>query len=121
MRIVDVSTIVLASVLAACASPNERVYEGTYTWGAEVEVFSSCRSGKTWWVSTSEPIWLALRDATQRLTSEPYEGIYVSVRGYYEGPASKERGGAFSTQYDGLFQVTSLLSARKSVAADCKA
>jgi hypothetical protein len=108
-----------APVHLACA-PN-RIYEGIYTWGAEVETFSPCGTGgKEWWVSTTEPIWEQLRNDTMRLTTEPYEGIYVKVTGNYAGPATEETGGAFSTQYEGLFKVTKVWLTRKTADADCK-
>ena len=113
--------ILLAGMITACASSAEKTYEGLYVFSSEAEIFSPCGSGgRAWWVIASEPIWLELRDTTLRLTSEPYEGIYVQVRGFYAGPATEETGGAFSTQYEGLFRVTKLVSARESRESDCK-
>ncbi len=76
---------------------------------------------KTWWVLTTEPLWLQLRDAHQTLTMGNYEGIFAEVFGYYDGPATEERGGGFATQYDGLFRVTAVLATRKSDDSGCDA
>jgi hypothetical protein len=95
------------------------IYEGVYTWGAEVEVFTPRGSQKGYWVLTTEPLWLRLSMAHQELTTQPYEGIFVQVLGYYDGPATEERGGAFAEQYEGLFQIVELREARKTSASDC--
>lgn len=103
---------------SACTS--ERVYEGIYTWGAEVETFSPCGTGKDWWVITEETLSHQLSSAHRNLTSEPYEGIYVRVIGFYAGPADEDTAGYFATQYEGLFRINKVLSIRKQSASDCK-
>jgi hypothetical protein len=95
------------------------VYDGIYTWGAEVDVFSPCGTNQTYWVITSDPLRHELSGAHQQLTSKPYEGIFAEVTGFYAGPAIEEKGGAFSTQYDGLFQVTNVSFTRKRSSLDC--
>src|SRR5262249_43373084 len=111
----------LAAALSACAS-QPQIYDGIYTWGPEVETFSPCGTGeKQWWVLTSEDLWIKLRDAHQDLAGDTYEGIFVEVMGYYAGPATEERGGPFSIQYEGLFQITKVLFTRKRSTSDCSA
>ncbi len=107
-------------MLGGCATPST-IYDGVYIWGAEVETFTACGSDQEWWVLANESIWLRLRDAHQALTTQPYEGIHVLVSGYYDGPATEERGGGFATEYDGLFRVTEVLATRKRDDSGCDA
>ena len=100
------------------ACTRERVYEGVYTWGAEVDTFSPCGTGKDWWVRTDEALSHQLSSAHENLTSEPYEGIYVRVTGFYDGPSSEDTG--FAAQYEGFFRITRVLSISKQSASDCK-
>lgn len=102
------------------ACTRERVYEGIYTWGAEVETFSPCGTGKEWWVRTDDALSHQLSSAHGNLTSEPYEGIYVRVTGFYAGPADEDTDGSFAIQYEGLFRITRVLSIRKHSDLDCK-
>ncbi len=111
--------VLLLAMLSGCTTPSA-VHDGVYIWGAEVETFSPCGTDKTWWVLTSEPLWLQLRDAHQALTTRPYEGIFAEVSGYYDGPASQEAGGGFATQYDGLFRITAVRFTRSRADSDCK-
>jgi len=118
LRLFAISPLVL---LSACASQS-RIYDGVYTWGAEVETFSPCGTGeKQWWVLTGMDMERQLSVAHERLTTEPYEGIYVKVSGYYAGPATEEKGGPFSLQYEGLFEITKVWSTRKRSTSDCRA
>lgn len=112
--------VIAASLAQPAFAASDRLFEGVYTWGHEVETFSPCGSkGKRWWVVASEPLLEKLRDATLRLTTSAYEGIYVRVTGDYAGPATEETGGAFSMQYEGLFEVTTVWFTRKLSASDC--
>ena len=109
--------VVALTLGSACTS--QRVYEGVYTWGAEVETFSPCGTGsKEWWVITDEMLSHQLSSAHENLTSKPYEGIYVRVSGFYDGSAN-EAAGAFAAQYEGLFRINDVLFARKGSTSDC--
>ena len=99
----------------------EKAYKGTWRFGSEEETFSPCGThGKEWWVITSEDNWNALRDASGRLNATLEDGIFLEVRGFYDGPATEEKSGAFSTQYEGVFRITKIVSARKRANQDCR-
>ncbi len=112
---------ILVAALALCsACTSESIYEGVYTWGAEVETFSPCGTGgKAWWVITDEVLSHQLSSAHGNLTTKPYEGIYVRVSGFYDGPPN-EAAGAFAAQYEGLFRINKVLFIGKRSALDCK-
>ncbi len=114
--------LVIPGLILGGCSTQQRVFDGVYTWGAEVETFSPRGSGeKQWWVLTGMDMRQQLSVAHQRLTTEPYEGIYVKVSGYYAGPATEEKGGPFSLQYEGLFEITKVWLTRKRSTSDCRA
>ena len=116
-RLIMVSIALSSPAHAASA----RVFEGTYVWGAEVNTFSPCgRGDKEWWVIGSDEVIDQLKTATERLTTEPYEGLYLRVTGGYAGPATEETGGSFSTQYEGLFRISKVWSIRKTSKSDCQ-
>src|SRR5260221_14572278 len=95
----------VVSMLLACAQPlNTSVYDGGYVWGPEVEIFSSCATGKQWWVRTSDDVRRQLRAEHDRVAVAPYEGIYARVSGAYDGPVREELDGAFARQYEGAFK-----------------
>ncbi|HEX9461592.1 MAG TPA: hypothetical protein VGB82_03250 [Alphaproteobacteria bacterium] len=100
------------------AIAGEGKFSGIYTWGAEVETFSPCGSNKEYWVRASDAATNDLSKAHQRLTTRPYEGIYVDVVGFYAGPTSDEYG--FEGQYEGLFDIEKVTVTRKSGPSDCK-
>ena len=106
-------------LLFAC-SAQPMVYQGFYVWGPDVDEFSPCGSDKTYWVVTSEALGNRLVDAHEAGRTEPYQGLFVEVRGFYAGPPNEERGGAFADQYDGLFEITEVRTMRRIMASDCK-
>ncbi|HET7083943.1 MAG TPA: hypothetical protein VFI23_04175 [Rhizomicrobium sp.] len=99
----------------------EKTYEGIYRFGPEEETISPCGTGgKEWWVMTSDENWHALRDASTKFRANIDSGIFVKVTGFYDGPATEERSGTFSTQYEGVFEITKIITARKRTHQDCK-
>ena len=109
----------LLPLLCAC-SAQPMVYQGFYTWGPEVDHFNPCGSDKIYWVVTSDALNNQLVDAHEAGRTEPYQGLFVEVRGHYAGPPDEERGGAFADQTDGLFQVTEVRAMRRIMPSDCK-
>jgi len=99
----------------------EKAYDGIYRFGPEVETISPCGTGdKEWWVITTDENWEALRAAGAKFMTNIDSGFFVKVLGFYDGPATEEKSGAFSTQYEGVFKVTKIITARKRTAQDCK-
>lgn len=91
------------------------LHRGVYTWGAEVEIFSPCRSSKAWWVKADETILMPLRDAHNQLARFPYQGIYVEFEGEFVDFSPEDDG--FSLQYEGVFN---LLAVRSIALEDCR-
>lgn len=117
-RLVGLVMVAMSLSCPAQAAP-DRLYEGTYVWGAEVNSFSPCGSGdKAFWVVGSEEAIDQLKAATERLIKKPYGGLYVRVTGGYAGPVSDEDG--FAAQYDGLFEINKVWSIRKTSKTDCQ-
>jgi len=96
--------ISLAATLFSCAGPREAepirrdpavtgtVYRGQLILGHEARSFTPCGGGQDSWVLDNTPdseLW----KVHQELTSQPYQGIYVEVRGEM-GPPPKEGFGA---------------------------
>lgn len=101
----SVAILAIALLEIGCAS-NVRRVSGVYTWGHEVETFSPCGGEKAWWVVADEQLLTLLRSEHQRLTSEPYQGIYVEVSGTFLDTPQDE--GGFAAQYEGLFEISSI-------------
>ena len=98
------------------------MYRGFYAWGPEVNEFSPCGSDKKYWVGASEALAERLSAAHEIGRTEPYQGLFVEVRGFYAGQASVEieRGGPFAEQTDGLFEITEIRTMRRVIASDCQ-
>jgi len=115
-----VLTLTILLSQPAVAAP-EKTFRGVWRFGSEEETFSPCGThGKEWWVMTSEANWNALRDASGRLNATLESGIFLEVRGFYDGAATEEKSGTFSTQFEGVFRITRIIAARKRSKQDCK-
>jgi len=103
------------------AAAPEKTFKGIWRFGSEEESFSPCGfRDVAWWVLASEENWNALRAASGKHNATLEEGIFVELRGFYDGPATKERSGVFSTKFDGIFKVTKFISARPRTNKDCR-
>ena len=107
--------LLFIGLLASCEEPDDR-YRGLYVFGSEVETFQPCASEKVLWVRGTTELRRQLQSAHQRLTSKPYQGVYVELKGR-PGPRATE--GYFPSQYEGQFFVEEVLKVRAREARDC--
>jgi hypothetical protein len=92
-------SIVLALVpLAACVSDATGLaadrFTGYYSQGFEVDAFRPCDSDERWWVTEGAD----LRTRYAALSPEPYEEVFVEVRGHAGPPGKYGHLGAYSRE-----------------------
>jgi hypothetical protein len=111
--------LIALSFILWLGSPVEasQLYRGIYVWGAEVETFSLCGSAKSWWIQTDEQLLKSLREAHNKFTSSPYEGIYAELFGEFSGFSAEDDG--FALQYEGIFNVESARSISQKSEHSC--
>jgi NlpE C-terminal OB domain len=115
----DSVALALGAVLAASSpalAQTDSARAGEYVWGAEVNVFRPCGSDSVFWVLASPQILDQLRTTHGRLTTKPYEPIYVRVR----GARSSEKPDGFAEDYNGYFRITEVLEARRERPGECR-
>ena len=71
----------LVLLLPLVVQAHDEIYEGSYTYGNEVSIFSECNSDKVYWLQgsgflMSEVFQLALN------ANKPYTAIYLKFRGH---------------------------------------
>lgn len=95
-------------------SAHDSEFRGSYTWGAEVDVFSPCGSSLVYWTSYN---WAGsgLREFYRANTSKPYQPIYVSFR----GQVLDEAVDGFASRYDGLIRISEIHIMEKDIPSDC--
>ena len=86
--IVTVLLVDLLVALAFCRAQAES-YRGFYVFAHEVRTFQPCGSDQVYWVKADQKISQQLREEHQKLTSKPYEPVYVEVKGYLRQKAAE--------------------------------
>jgi heat shock protein HslJ len=79
-------------------------YRGFYAFGHEVRTFQPCGSEHVYWVSAEAELAKRLRDEHQKLTSKPYEPIYIEIQGHVTDKATE----GFAADYDGQIVIEAL-------------
>ena len=100
--------------LCGWAGAHDSEFRGSYTWGAEVDVFSPCNSSLVYWTSYN---WAGsgLREFYKANTSQPYQPIYISFRGQILDEAVD----GFASRYDGLIRISEIHVLEKNIPSDC--
>jgi hypothetical protein len=112
--------VVLTALFAtACTEPGPASHRGLYVWGPEVEVLIPCGSNEPHWVRTTNRLGDQLSSAHEQGRTEPYQGIYVEVEGFYSGPPSEDRDGSFGEEYDETFTITGVSLIQREPLPDC--
>jgi hypothetical protein len=106
--------IVVLGLFLSCGG-KVQTYSGHYVYGAEVETFQPCGSERTYWVRGSIKVLGELRTVHGQLTQEPYEKIYVELRGSI-GPRATE---GLPADFDGQLMVEAVGAARVAGPQDC--
>ncbi len=91
------------------------VHRGFYVFGHEVRTFQPCGSDTVFWVKAEADISKQLREAHQKLTSKPYEPVYVEVKGYLADKATA----GFAADYDGQIVIEAVDLVRAQQENDC--
>lgn len=110
--LVSVLLLPVVTLGASC----DRIYAGLYFWGAEVNAFQPCGSGKAYWVSASSWVLGPLKAYLQKHTSKPYRPVYIEMRGHL----LDEKTDGFASQYDGLIRISEVISKDVEIPADCE-
>jgi hypothetical protein len=99
-----------ACVSAVSAPAGERI-TGHYSQGFEVDAFRPCRSEESWWVTEGEE----LRSRYRALSPQPYQQVYVELRGHAGPPGRYGHLGAYSRE----LVAGEVMVMRPATARDC--
>ena len=107
-------------LLQACntqadASNNTSTHAGHYIYGVEVNVFQPCNKKDAYWVTGSEKLLTHLVNTHEKLTTKPYEKIFIKFTGSYSAKALD----GFAMDYEGQVKIDKVLELRKVGAGDC--
>ncbi len=94
----------------------DTLYKGKYTWGAEVNVFQSCGSKKSYWVSASSWVQGPLLEFYKSSITNPYQPVYIEFRGHM----LDEEVDGFAEDYDGLVRVSEIKKKTFRIPKECK-
>lgn len=115
-----------ALVLIGCAGCSlfgsrhgqEGVTTGTYSWGFEDNTFTPCNRGEAWWVVVDEDhasAFDSLQAQYGRTAENPYEQVYVRLRGYAGPEGSYGHLGSYARE----FYLEEVVELRKAGLGDC--
>ena len=120
MRLASLWLIFVTPLLFACASgENDPRLSGRYVWGAEVNTFQPCGSPSIFWVSAADTAQFRLEREYQKLTSKPYEAVYVELCGQ-TGEVPSTHADGFAGDYDGMITLSCLGEIRKLQPGECE-
>lgn len=98
-------------------STAQRVHKGYYIYGHEIDSFQPCAQKLVYWVNGSDEVPEILQQNYFKHSSEPYAEVYVELTGDFRPKASD----GFAMDYDGQFQVESMLKMNKKSGHECMA
>ncbi len=113
MRVISLLSLVL-SLLLSCSS--HAWQRGAYVFGHQVRTIQLCGDSRVYWVSASPHIRTRLESDSRRLTSRPYQEIYVEFTG---GPIEGPREG-FAANYDGVMEVREIHEISEAIPEECQ-
>lgn len=107
-------SIVAFAFCSAGSLDYDRVYKGTYVWGAEVDVFAPCNADDEYWASYN---WAGrkLVEFYKGKVKKPYKPIYVEFRGHM----LDEEVDGFAENYDGLIHVSEVKVIEVEIPDEC--
>ena len=92
---------------------------GTYVWGAEVNTFRPCDSSLVYWVNAADTAQFRLQREHQKLTSEPYQPVFVELCGKI-GEVPSLYADGFAGDYDGMITLSCLGEIRSLKPGECE-
>ncbi|MGL6153801.1 MAG: hypothetical protein ACRC0W_01530 [Cetobacterium sp.] len=93
--------------LLGCSNFQEKEYEGTYTEGFEVEIFTDVDTGQNYWLTGKKKVLEPLYDKMKKLKAtaeESYPEINVKFKGIDRGKATN----GLAEENDRLLEVTEI-------------
>lgn len=91
---------------------------GYYTFGHEVESFQPCGSLQLFWITGPDTLLRPMRDralALAEAAGEPYQPLYVEIKGASEGRAEE----GFAARYDAVYRITDVARISETEPASC--
>ena len=82
-------------------SAQDKNYSGVYVKGHEVHTFQPC-GGEVQWVDATQWVIKPLEDFYTSTTTEPYQPVYVTVRGHKHNEVLN----GFAKNYSGIFHIS---------------
>lgn len=117
-------SVCLVTFLQACdiqAEPEvqnhveKRILFGYYIYGHEVNSFKPCGQKNVFWVTASEELLKLLERKYWENSSEPYEEVFLEIKGNFIGKALD----GFAMDYDGQILVMEMVGMKKKSPSDC--
>ncbi len=88
---------------------------GLLVFGHEVRSLQPCGDTRVFWVQVPDTLRERLETDYRRLTTRPYEAVYVEIEGKFnEDPAS-----GFAADYDGTIEVREVRSVSRQANGEC--
>lgn len=100
-------------LLIAASTARADVLEGLYVFSEQGSQFSPCNQGRLLYVTGDGVVLEQLRSAYERVTTAPYESVYVWLQGKREITQDRR------TDFDGSFRVEELRLLRRRIPEDC--
>jgi putative lipoprotein len=85
-------------------------------FGHEVESLHLCNDTSAYWLLAPSSVSRFLRARHDSLTDKPYQPVFVEVR----GQVSTKPTDGFAADYDGYFEIDTVLSIRAARSDDCR-
>ena len=105
----------LAMLVLLCCSRSAQELSGIVVYGHEVRTVQLCGQPKVYWLQMTVEQQQRLKREQQRLTRQPYQGVYLDFRGETVADSS----GEFAKQYDGTIRLEAILNVSATIPSSC--
>ncbi len=93
----------------------DKIYSGLYVYGHEAHSFQPCGS-EAYWVDATKWVIGPLQTFYKEETREPYQSVYVTVRGHMHD----ETLNGFAADYSGIFHISEVYLFSSEIPDSCK-
>lgn len=99
--------ICFLTILIGCSHSQEKIYEGVYTHGFEVEIFKDTKTNQDYWVTGNPEILdiLTAKIKEVKEEEEPYPQINITVKGIDKGKATN----GLANESDKVLEITEII------------
>jgi len=114
MKIIICIAVIAFSAFSSSAD-YDKIYEGKYYWGPEVNSFTLCGGKPSYWVSFN---WagIDMQEHYKKNRTKPYQGMYLKFRGHL----LDEVVDGFADDYDGLIHISEVKEYSFELPETCK-